>query len=61
MSSQIFGNLLAAQILGHLSQTEYMSLMSFFAFFFSLFFLFLKKPVIRYSKSEEKVGDEEFY
>ena len=44
MSSQVFGNLLAGQILGSVSQTAYMILMTAISAMFFMVFLILPEP-----------------
>jgi hypothetical protein len=45
MQSQIFGNLIAALILGEMDQVSYFGIMAFVAFVASFSFGFLKKPL----------------
>ena len=44
MSSQVFGNLLAGEILGSVSQTAYMILMTAISGLFFMVFLILPEP-----------------
>ena len=45
MASQVFGNLIAALILGPLSQSNYYIVMTIVALSGASFFLFLRKPL----------------
>eukprot|EP00347_Sterkiella_histriomuscorum_P004956 403358441 len=47
MSSQVFGNLIAALVLGSGGQTLYFSIMAVLAFLATFMFLFLKKPLTK--------------
>jgi hypothetical protein len=44
MTSQIFGNLIAAFVLGHLSQNNYFEIMAGVASLATMTFFFLKRP-----------------
>ena len=52
MQSQVFGNLIAALILGKMDQISYFTVMSVIAFAASISFAFLRKPVKQVSKKD---------
>ena len=56
MSSQIFGNYIAAKVLGEISQTAYIGLMTLITLAFSCLFICLKPP-IKVSRDSKKIED----